>query len=124
MAGVTTTPSGPTCIVESYHAVEDRITQAIEILQVRGGQPNLAAVAREFFLPAHHLRASWNSRPSNIQAIPGNGRLSKHQESAVYQYLDRLYDIGLPAHLFVITDYGNAILRHSHQADSDALRHK
>ena len=34
MAGTTTTPSGPTHIVESYHATENRITQAIENLQV------------------------------------------------------------------------------------------
>jgi hypothetical protein len=97
MAGTTTTPSGPTHIVESYHAVESRITQAIEILQGRGGQPNFAAAAREFLLPVQRLRARWNGRPSKIQTIPGNRRLSKHQELAVCQYLDRLDNIGLPA---------------------------
>ena len=87
MADTTTTLSpsetAPTHIVESYHAVENRITQAIKILQGRdshGGQPNFAAAAREFLLPVQRLqiRARWNGRPSKIQTIPGNRRLSGH----------------------------------------------
>ena len=97
MAGTTTTPSGPTHIVESYHAVENRITQAIEILQARGGQSNLAAAAKEFLLPPQRLRARWNGRPPKTQVIPGNRKLSGHQELAVCQYLDHLDNIGLPA---------------------------
>ena len=65
MAGATTTPSEHTCIVESCHAIESRITQATEILQARGGQPNLAAAVRGFLLPAQRLRTRWNVRPSN-----------------------------------------------------------
>ena len=64
MAGTTTTPSpsenAPTHIVESYRAVKNRITQAIEILQGRdshSGQPNFAAAVREFLLPVQRLRA-------------------------------------------------------------------
>ena len=52
MADATTppSPSAPTHIVESYHAVESRITRAVEILRGRGGQPNFAAAVREFLL--------------------------------------------------------------------------
>ena len=110
--------SAPTHIVESYHAIEGRITQAIEILQARGGQPNIAAAARGFLLPAQRLRARWNGRPSKIQMTPSNRRLSNHQELAVCQYLDRLDNIGLPARRLMVTDCANAILRRSHPADS------
>ena len=51
--------------------------------------------------------------------IPGNRRLSGHQELAVCQYLDCLDNIGLPARHFMITHFANAILRRSHPADSD-----
>ena len=123
MADTTTTPSQsestPTHIVESYHAVENRITQAIEILQERGGQPNFAAAAREFLLLVQRLRARWNGRQSKIQRLAGNRKLSQHQELAVCEYLDRLDNIGLPARHFMITYCANAILRRSHPADSN-----
>ena len=80
--------------------------------------------AREFLLPVQRLRVRWNSQPSKIQTIPGNRRLSGHQELAVCQYLDRLNNIGLPARHFMITHYANAILRRSHPADSDDPQHK
>ena len=98
------TPSEPTHIVVSYYAIEGRITQAIEILQARGGQPNTAAAARGFLLPAQRLRARWNGRhQKNIQTIPGNRRLNEHQELAICQYLGCLDNIGLPTRLFMIT---------------------
>ena len=119
IAGATTTLSGPTHIVESCDAIASRITQEIEILQARGGQPNLAAAEGEFLSPAQRLRASWNGRPSKIQAIPGDRRLGNPQELAIRQCLDRLDNIGLAARLFIIMDCANAILRRSHQADLD-----
>ena len=74
MADTTTTPSppAPTLDIESYHAVANRILQAIEILQGRVGQPNSAVAALEFSLPVQRLRARWNGWPSKVQMIPGN----------------------------------------------------
>ena len=78
MAGATTTPSGPTYIVESFPAIENRITQAIEnritqaneILQVRGGQPNLIA-ARENLCYQHSAFES--------DEMTAHQRLKRHQ---------------------------------------------
>ena len=57
MADTTTTPSlsetAPTHIVESYHAVENRITRAIEILQgwdSHGGQPDFCCGSKRILV--------------------------------------------------------------------------
>ena len=76
--------------VESYHAIEDRITQAIIVLRERGGKPNISAAAREFRVTATRLRAIWNGRKSKSDIIPGNRRLQEHQELVVCIYLDHL----------------------------------
>ena len=105
--GATTTP---TQIVDTYHAIESRATQAIRTLQERGGKPNIAVAAKGFFVPKQRLGRRWNGRRSKQQP-PGNRKWGENQELAVCQYLDRLNTIGLPAHLFMITDCANAILR-------------
>ena len=83
------------------------------------GQPNLTAAARGFLLQAQRLRARWNGRPSKIQTISGNRRLSEHQELEICQYLDHLDNTGLSARRFMIAECANAISRRSHLADLD-----
>ena len=102
-AGAATTP--PTQIIKTYHA----ITHATNTLQDRGGIPNIAAAAKEFFVPEQRLLRRWNGQRSKQQS-PRNRKLRGHQESAACQYLDRLGAI----RLFKITDCANAILQRSH----------
>ena len=107
MASSTTPTTEP---VESYHAIEDRITQAINILHERGGKPNISAAAREFHVSQSRLRARWNGRRAKSDIIPGNRRLKEHQELAVCSYLGRLDKLEIPVHTPTIADYANSIL--------------
>ena len=100
-----------TKIVEPYHAIENRITQAIDILRERGGKPNIAAAAREFHVTESRLRGRWNGRKAKSDIVPANRKLQEHQELAVCSYLDRLDKIGIPARTFMITGCANSILR-------------
>jgi hypothetical protein len=76
-----------TKVIEPYHIIEARITQAIDILHKRGGKLNIlvAAPAREFFVrvPEQRLRARWNGRISKQDRIPENRELLEYQELAV-----------------------------------------
>ena len=103
--------------VESYHAIEDRITQAIIVLRERGGKPNISAAAREFHISQSRLRARWNGRKAKSDIIPSNRKLKEHQELAVCSYLDRLDKLGIPVHTPTITGYANSILRRAHGGD-------
>jgi hypothetical protein len=47
----------------------------IDILHGRGENPNIAAAAKEFFLPVQRLLARWNGRKSKQDLTPGNRRL-------------------------------------------------
>ena len=107
MASSTTTT---TKIVEPYHVIEDRITQAIDILRERGGNPNVAAAAREFHVTESRLRGRWNGRKAKSDIILANRKLQEHQELAVCSYLGRLDKIGNPARTFMITGCANSIL--------------
>ena len=74
--------------------IEGRITQAIDALREKGGDPDIAA-AREFRVTATRLRARWNGRKAKSDIIPCNRKLQDNQESAVCSYLDRLDGIGI-----------------------------
>ncbi|KAF8538983.1 hypothetical protein BDD12DRAFT_883702 [Trichophaea hybrida] len=79
-------PSPPTTkIIEPYHVIEAQITQAINILheQPEGGKPNIAAAARQFFVPEQRLRARWNGHRSKQDVIPANRKLREYQELAI-----------------------------------------
>lgn len=112
-----TTPT--TKIAEPHHAIEDRITWAIDILRERGGNPNIAAAAREFHAPATRLRERWNGCKAKSDIISGNRRLQEHQELAVCSCLGRLDKVGIPARTFMTTGRANSILHCAH--DGDAL---
>ena len=92
-------PNTPTTttITETYHVIESRITQSIDILLQRGGKPNLSAAAREFKVPLQRLRARWNGRKSKQEVVPWNRKLKEHEELAVCAYLNRLDKFGLHA---------------------------
>jgi hypothetical protein len=58
-------PNSPTIkIIEPYHIIESRITQAIDILYKRGDKPNITAAVKEFLVSLQWLRARWNGRKS------------------------------------------------------------
>ncbi|KAF8251779.1 hypothetical protein K440DRAFT_511202, partial [Wilcoxina mikolae CBS 423.85] len=77
-------------------------------------KPNIAAAAREFFVPEQRLRIRWNGCRSKQDVVPANRKLSEYQELAVCTHLNRLDKIALPARLFMIADCANAILRRDH----------
>ena len=85
-------------------------------------KPNIAALAREFCVSESQLRARLKGRQSKQERPAANRKLREDQESAVYQYLDRLDKIGLSARLPMVTNCANAILRRSHPTSSDTTR--
>ena len=115
-------PPTTTTIAEPYHAIENRITQGIDILLQRGGKPNISATAREFKVPEQRFRARWNGRKSKQEVVPWNRKLKEHEELAVCTYLNRLDKIGLHARLFMIADCAKGVLRRAHVGEGPPLQ--
>ena len=86
MADTTPGPSSYTYNVESKHAIEARITQAIEILQERGGQPNFAPAARVFCCQCSAFEQDGMAANQSFKVLAGNRKLSQHQELGVCEY--------------------------------------
>ena len=74
---------------DTYHDIESRIADAILELG-KCENPNVAAVARQFNVPAKRLINRWKGRKSKIECGGHNKALSEAQESALCQYLDNL----------------------------------
>jgi len=103
---------------EQYAEIEARISQACAKLH-NCEKPNIAAVAREFQVPATRLRARWNGRQSRQDRSGANRRLTDDQELEVCLCLKRLDTIGTSARITVVTSCANFILGRAHATRSD-----
>jgi len=98
---------------KSYSKVENRIQQAI--VKLNGEiKPNITAVAREFEVLMHRLRARFQGRQSRQDRPPTNRKLSEDQEEGLCQYLTRLDEIGIAPRYSHLNKYANSILARSH----------
>lgn len=98
---------------DTYHDIESRITDAIIELDIREN-PNVAAVARQFEVPATRLRSRWKGRKSKTERGGHNKALSEAQESAICQYLENLNGGGPKARYKQLEQAANALLRKGH----------
>jgi len=97
---------------KSYSEVENRIQQAI--VELNGEiKPNITAVAREFEVPMHRLRARFQGRQSRQDRPPTNRKLSEDQEEGLCQYLTGLDEIGIAPRYSHLNKYANSILARS-----------
>lgn len=80
-------------MTDTYHDIASRMSNAIHELNDREN-PNVAAVAREFDVPAPRLRNRWKGRKSKVKVGAHKKALSEAQESAICQYLDNLDGAG------------------------------
>ncbi|KAF8428987.1 hypothetical protein EV426DRAFT_583181 [Tirmania nivea] len=80
-------------VVERYDVIKARIQQAIEYLSTIEN-PNISAVAREFFVPRRRLQDRYNGIPSRNERLASNRKLTEAEELAVCKYIDRLDKMG------------------------------
>ena len=95
---------------DTYHDIESRIADAILELG-KCENPNVAAVARQFNVPAKRLINRWKGRKSKIECGGHNKALSEAQESALCQYLDNLDGGGPKVRYKQLEQAANSLLK-------------
>ena len=95
---------------DTYHDIEFRIANAILELGKRENH-NVAAVAREFNVPAKRLINRWTGHKSKIECGGHNKALAEVQELALCQYLDNLDGGGPKARYKQLEQAANALLK-------------
>ena len=97
---------------DSTQKIEDRISEAISFKE---SNPNikLTELAKQFHIPRQRLYQRILGRPSKIKHTPTNTRLSRAQETALCNYIDRLDRLNLSVRADLIRDAANRILLQS-----------
>jgi hypothetical protein len=100
-------------MTESYADEEIRIGKACDALD-RFEKPNIARAARDFDVNERKLRNRFNGIPSKSEYGGQNKTLTDNQELAVYHYLDRMDQTGIPARPRMLRSVANSILARNH----------
>lgn len=104
--------------MESQYEVDEEHLQ--EVLHIyherkeRDGKVNVAALAREFKVNEPALRRRTKGIGSKSTRTPTNLVLTEAQYEALYEYIDRLEEIGTPATPLMICNAANRILQRHH----------
>ena len=96
---------------ESYKAIEDRLTMAIDAINTRNNA-KLVSIAQEFDVLRGKLRARLNEHPpkSDVRGLH-NRALELDQELALREYIIILDKMHIPARLHMIQTTANDIHR-------------
>ena len=104
--------------MNSYNAVEDRISEALASID-----PNLKSnytkLAAKFAVPYSRLLNRAKGRSSKSYREPVNLRLNDTEELALCYYLDALETAGLYARVHQIRAVGNSILQRQPHRDEE-----
>lgn len=93
--------------------IDNQIDQALEsIRDVK--KPNYKQLAREKNLPYQRLLARSKGRTTRSQRPSGTYKLSEAQDSALYDYIARLNELGICVRLPMIVACANYLLQRSH----------
>jgi hypothetical protein len=112
---ITTTTSTTTTMPSQYQATEARIQTACSA--ARGVKnPNIAALAREYDVSAHRLRARYKGRASRTTRHMAYKRLDDEQEAALIGWIRRLDDLHIPPTAGMVVASANALLRRQNSA--------
>jgi hypothetical protein len=96
--------------MNSYPAVEDRITEALASINPENSKPNIKELAKKFAVPYRRLLHRSKGRPSRSQREPVNLRLNDTEELALCRFLDIMEESGLYARTYQIERIANSIL--------------
>jgi hypothetical protein len=99
-----------TTIMNSYNAVEDRISEALASIDPNS-KANYTKLAAKFAVPYTRLIKRAKGRCTKSQRQPVNLRLNDAEELALCHYLDALETAGLYACVHQIRAVGNSILQ-------------
>lgn len=94
----------------AYHALEDRIDQAIDAL-CHGHYTNCTLAARAFDVAPRTLQRRWNGSGSRSTRPSANKVLTDEQEQAIKDYIHRLDNINQCACPKMIVDAANFLIR-------------
>jgi len=93
--------------------IDNQINQALEsIRDVK--KPNYKQLARKKNLPYQRLLARSKGRTTRSQRPSGTYKLSEAQDSALYNYIARLDELGICIRLLIIVACANYLLQRSH----------
>ena len=81
-------------MAESYQEIEDRIDDAIYVLN-EAEYPNISQTVHEFDVPSQRLQRRFKDVQNKIQCKGRNKRLNKDQELVLCHYLDQLDESGI-----------------------------
>jgi hypothetical protein len=107
-----------TTIMNSYAAIEDRISEALASIEPNT-KPNFTKLAAKFAVPYSRLLNRSKGRRSRSDRDPVNVRLNDTEELAICQYLDVLEKAGLYARVNQIEKVANSILRRRAGSDDE-----
>lgn len=106
---------------DSSENIEGRILQACEAAK-REKNPNIAALARKFRVPASRLRSRFNGRQPRTARPSTNNRLDKAQEDALVSWIAYLDDIGvLPTPKAIQLSANTMVQRVADASDAEPL---
>jgi hypothetical protein len=94
---------------QSQVQIDNRIDQVLESIK-DVEKPNYKQLAREKKLPYQRLLARSKGRPTRSQRPSGTYKLSEAQDSALYDYIARLDDLGIFVRLLMIVACANYLL--------------
>lgn len=94
----------------AYHALEDRIDQAIDALY-HGLYTNCAVAARAFDVAPRNLQRRWNGSGSRSTRPSTNKALTNEQEQAIRDYIHRLDSINQCARPRMVVGAANYLIR-------------
>lgn len=92
---------------------EDRIQKAVVAFQ-HSQNPKISDIAHQFKVPYQSLRRRLKGIPSKFQTQPVNYILTKHQESALRNWIYQLDKAGCPPNAQQVEKCANSFLRRSH----------
>jgi hypothetical protein len=98
---------------ESQIQIDDQIDQALESIRDIE-KPNYKQLAREKNLPYQRLLARSKGRTTRSQRPSSTYKLSEAQNSALYDYITRLDELGIYVRLPMIVACANYLLQRSH----------
>lgn len=98
---------------KSQISIDDRITEILNSI-TDISKPNFKQLAREHDVPYQRLLARSKGRPTRSQRPSGTYKLTQAQESALYDYIARLDELGVCVRLPMIVSCANYLLQRGH----------
>jgi hypothetical protein len=90
-------------------AIDDRIEQALKSI-IDTPKPNYSQLARQYDVPYQRLLARSKGRQTRSERLSSTYKLTEAQDSALYDYVARLDELGICVRLPMIVACANYLL--------------